>query len=66
MSLLMTDDIFKQLRDFIYEKSGIFIPDNKKYFLENRLGRMVQEKNLKGYEEYLYIIKYGSGIFLIA
>ena len=60
MALLMTDDIFKQLRDFIYEKSGIFIPDNKKYFLENRLGRMVQEKNLKGYEDYLYIIKYGS------
>ena len=60
MSLVMTDDVFKQLRDFIYEKSGIFIPDNKKYFLENRLGRKVQEKNLKGYEDYLYIIKYGS------
>ncbi len=60
MSLLMTDDVFKQLRDFIYERSGIFIPDNKKYFLENRLGRRVQEKNLKGYEDYLYILKYGS------
>jgi len=60
MNLLMTDDIFKQLRDFIYERSGIFIPDNKKYFLENRLGRKVQEKNLKGYEDYLYILKYGS------
>ncbi len=60
MSLLMTDDIFKQLRDFIYERSGIFIPDNKKYFLENRLGRRVQEKNLKGYEDYLYILKYSA------
>ncbi|HAK87951.1 MAG TPA: chemotaxis protein [Nitrospiraceae bacterium] len=60
MTPVMTDDIFKQLRDFIYERSGIFIPDNKKYFIENRLGRKVQEKNLKGYEDYLYIIKYGS------
>lgn len=60
MGLLMTDDVFKQLRDFIYEKSGIFIPDNKKYFLENRLGRRVQEKNLRGYEDYLYILKYGA------
>ncbi len=60
MSLVMTDDVFKQLRDFIYERSGIFIPDNKKYFLENRLGRKVQEKNLKGYEDYLYILKYGA------
>lgn len=56
----MTDDVFKQLRDFIYEQSGIFVPDNKKYFLENRLGRRVQEKNLKGYDEYLYVLKYGG------
>lgn len=56
----MTDDVFKQLRDFIYEQSGIFVPDNKKYFLENRLGRRVQEKNLKGYDEYLYLLKYGG------
>lgn len=60
MTIVMTDDTFKQIRDFIYEKSGIFIPDNKKYFLENRLGRRVQEKSLKGYEDYLYIIKYGA------
>lgn len=56
----MTDDVFKQLRDFIYEQSGIFVPDNKKYFLENRLGRRVQEKNLKGYDEYLYVLKYSG------
>jgi chemotaxis protein methyltransferase CheR len=60
MSLVMTDDVFKQLRDFIYEKSGIFVPDNKKYFLENRLGRRVQDKQLKGFEDYLYIIKFGA------
>ena len=60
MILVMTDDVFKQTRDFIYEKSGIFVPDNKKYFLENRLGRRVQEKQLKGFEDYLYIIKYGA------
>ncbi|TAN44311.1 MAG: protein-glutamate O-methyltransferase CheR [Nitrospirae bacterium] len=60
MNLVMTEDIFKQIRDFIYEKSGIFIPDNKKYFLENRLGRRVQEKSLKGYEDYLYVVKFGA------
>lgn len=56
----LTEEVFRQLRDFIYEKSGIFIPDNKKYFLENRLGRRVQEKNLKSYDDYLYILKYGN------
>lgn len=54
----LADDVFRQFRDFIYEKCGIFVPDNKKYFLENRLGRRVQEKNLKGYEDYLYNLKY--------
>ncbi len=56
----MSVETFKQIRDFIYEKSGIFIPDNKKYFLENRLGRRVQEKGLKGYDDYAYILKYGT------
>ncbi len=60
MIIAIQDDVFKQFRDFIYEKSGIFIPDNKKYFLENRLGRRVQEMNLKGYEDYLYNLKYGA------
>jgi len=58
--LMLTEEIFRQIRDFIYEKSGIFIPDNKKYFIENRLGKKIQEKNLKGYEDYLYILKFGG------
>ncbi len=58
--LVLSDATFRQLRDFIYEKSGIFIPDNKKYFIENRLGKRVQEKNLKGYEDYLYVLKFGG------
>ncbi|HOA83511.1 MAG TPA: protein-glutamate O-methyltransferase CheR, partial [Thermodesulfovibrio thiophilus] len=33
----ISDEVFVQLRDFIYEKTGIYVPDNKKYFLENRL-----------------------------
>jgi chemotaxis protein methyltransferase CheR len=57
---MLTEEIFRQIRDFIYEKSGIFIPDNKKYFIENRLGKKIQEKNLKGYEDYLYILKFGG------
>jgi len=60
MMISISDEVFKQFRDFIYEKSGIFIPDNKKYFLENRLGRRIQELNLKGYEDYLYNLRYNS------
>lgn len=62
MTASINDEVFKQFRDFIYEKSGIFIPDNKKYFIENRLGRRVQEMNLKGYEDYLYHLKYNADL----
>jgi len=62
MMISISDEVFKQFRDFIYEKSGIFIPDNKKYFIENRLGRRIQELNLKGYEDYLYNLRYNADL----
>lgn len=59
-NLTLQDATFKQLRDFVYEKSGIFIPDTKKYLLENRLVKRIQEKNLSSFEDYLYLIVYGN------
>ncbi|NWF97643.1 MAG: protein-glutamate O-methyltransferase CheR [Nitrospirae bacterium] len=60
LNISLRDETFRQLRDIIYEKSGIFIPDNKKYFLENKLIRRIQEKNFNSFEDYLYLIRYGS------
>lgn len=51
-------DTFHQLRDLIYEKSGIYFADVKKYLLENRLARRLEEKNFKTFEEYYYFLKY--------
>ena len=56
----MQDETFRKLRDFIHEKSGIYISDNKKYLLENRLHRRLQERGLKSYEDYLYLIQYSA------
>ena len=36
--LKIGDQEFANLRDFIYEQCGIYIADNRKYLLENRLG----------------------------
>lgn len=49
---------FVQLRDFIYEQSGIYIADNRKYLLENRLANRLKALNLKGFGEYYYYLKY--------
>jgi chemotaxis protein methyltransferase CheR len=58
--IALQDSTFRQLRDFIYENSGIFISDAKKYFIENKLVRRLQEKNLSSFEDYLYLLKYGT------
>lgn len=57
MSLVLEDYTFRQLRDLICKESGIYIPDSKKYFLESRLMRRIREKNLRTFEEYLYLLQ---------
>ena len=56
----LTDSAFKQLRDFIYEKSGIYIADTKKYLVEKKLATRLQEKNLNSYDDYFSLIKYSN------
>ena len=48
---------FTQFRDLIYEKSGIYIPDNKKYVLDSRLASRLAEQNCTTFEEYLALLK---------
>ncbi|WP_462326957.1 CheR family methyltransferase [Desulfobaculum sp.] len=51
---------FKQLRDFIYDKCGIYIADNRKYLLENRLRNRLKHLNLKSFGEYYYYLQYDA------
>ncbi|MFW5731362.1 MAG: CheR family methyltransferase [Desulfonatronovibrionaceae bacterium] len=55
------DEEFVQLRDFIYQITGIFIGDNRKYLLKNRLANRLKENSLKSFGEYLYFLKYDPG-----
>lgn len=60
LNISLTDTTFRELRDYIYDNSGIFISDTKKYLIENRLVRILQEKKLKSFEDYLKTIKYSN------
>jgi chemotaxis protein methyltransferase CheR len=53
----LQDATFRSLRDYIYEQTGIFVPDSKKYFLENRLSRRIQENRLASFDEYLALLR---------
>ncbi len=61
LKIPLSDTTFKNIRDYIYEKSGIYIADTKKYLIENRLSRILHEKNLANFEEYLKLVRLTSG-----
>ncbi|MDR1243491.1 MAG: protein-glutamate O-methyltransferase CheR [Deltaproteobacteria bacterium] len=59
-SFTVSDDEFKQLHDFIYKESGIFIAENRKYLIENRLSNRLKELNLKNFGEYYYYLRFDA------
>jgi chemotaxis protein methyltransferase CheR len=48
----MSTTQFESLRKLIYEKSGIWFADNKKYLLEARLGRRLLELEIDNFDQY--------------
>lgn len=60
LNIPLMDDTFRNLRDYIFDLCGIYISDNKKYLIENRLAKILTENNLKSFEEYLKFIKIGK------
>lgn len=60
LNIPLMDDTFRNLRDYIFDLCGIYISDNKKYLIENRLAKILTENNLNSFEEYLKFIKIGK------
>lgn len=58
--LQISDEEFLQLRDFIYQVCGIFIAENRKYLVENRLSNRIKELNLKSYSEYYNYLRFDN------
>jgi chemotaxis protein methyltransferase CheR len=53
----LCDLTFRDLRDYIYDHTGIYVPDTKKYFLENRLARRLLDKEFSSFEDYLRFVR---------
>lgn len=51
---------FTELRQYIYELTGIDIPERRKYLLENRLGPRLVELGLRTYNDYIMQLRHGS------
>ncbi|MFZ3072878.1 MAG: protein-glutamate O-methyltransferase CheR [Thermodesulfobacteriota bacterium] len=51
-SLHMSDDEFRLLRNLVYEECGIWLKDEKKFFLQNRAFQRMKALNLKSCYRY--------------
>lgn len=57
---MITEDLFL-LRDYVYETTGIYFPDNKRYYFEKRFARRLQELKINSYRSYLDYLRGNSG-----
>ena len=57
----ITDEEFIQLRDFIYDKSGIFVDEKRKYLFESRFSRRLNELGLTSFTDYIKYLKVDHG-----
>jgi chemotaxis protein methyltransferase CheR len=57
--IVMTQQHFDKLRKIIYDRAGIHFPDAKKYVLESRLARRLEELEIDDYEQYISFLTMG-------
>lgn len=60
MTFTLSDSTFTQLADIVREITGIHVPPTKKYLIENRLFKILEDYNLKSYDEFLYMLKFSK------
>jgi len=56
----LSDDLFQVLRKLIYEKTGIFFADNKKYLLESRVNRRIAALGMDSFIAYCNALMNGQ------
>ncbi|MEK7702588.1 MAG: CheR family methyltransferase [Nitrospirota bacterium] len=54
----LTSAMFRVLRDFIYEISGIFFAEDGKPILESRLQQNLRNRQINNFGDYYYFLKY--------
>jgi chemotaxis protein methyltransferase CheR len=55
---VLDETTFRQLRDLIYEQTGIHFQENKKYLLESRLQPRLRARRCRTFVDYLNFLKF--------
>lgn len=54
----LPDDVFRQLRDGIYKRTGMYFADSSKYLVQKRLSPRAKELNFDSFQKYFYFLQY--------
>lgn len=54
----LPDDVFRQLRDQIYVRTGMWFADSSKYLLQKRLSPRARELDFDSFQKYFYFLQY--------
>ncbi|HAS87894.1 MAG TPA: chemotaxis protein [Desulfovibrio sp.] len=61
-NIKITQNEFLKLRDIIYDLSGIYLQDNRRFLVENRFAPRLSELEFKNYSDYIdYLQKHPKG-----
>ena len=61
--VILTSDEWIQIRDFIYQKTGLYFSDDKKEYLQRRVKIAMSQCNSKTVDEYMKILDTDKGVF---
>jgi len=54
----LPDDVFRQMRDQIYKRTGMYFNESSKYLLQKRLSPRAKELNFDSFQKYFYFLQY--------
>jgi chemotaxis protein methyltransferase CheR len=54
----LPDDVFRQMRDQIYKRTGMYFNESSKYLIQKRLSPRAKELNFDSFQKYFYFLQY--------
>lgn len=54
----LSDEMFRLIRDILYDAAGVYYDENSKYVIESRLQNTLQKRQFNSFQDYYHFLKY--------
>ena len=56
--IMLTDEEFLLIRDYVYAQTGMYFKENKKYLIKSRLSNRLKSLRINSFKDYYYKVKF--------